>query len=105
MSLKKPILLAPAGSFEAIHAAIRRKADAIYFGVEQLNMRTKSVPPFTIDDIEEVANICKNHHIKAYLTLNTVVYDYDMQLARKIIKKFKTCGIDAVSVTEILKMK
>lgn len=56
---KKPELLSPAGSFESLHAAIRGGADAIYFGVEQLNMRTKSIPPFTIDDIKEVAAVCK----------------------------------------------
>ena len=82
---KKPLLLSPVGSFESLHAAIRGGADAIYFGVEQLNMRTKSIPTITIEDIAEVADICKQNAIKAYLTLNTVVYDYDMQLARKII--------------------
>ena len=83
--MKKPILLSPVGSFEALHSAIRGGADAIYFGVEQLNMRTKSVPNFTVDDISEVATVCQNHKVKCYLTLNTVMYDYDMQLASKII--------------------
>ncbi|MEY3421360.1 MAG: putative protease YhbU precursor, partial [Bacteroidota bacterium] len=81
MTLKKPELLAPVGSFESIHSAIKAGADAIYFGVEQLNMRTKSIPTICLEDIEDVSNICHNHGIKCYLTLNTVVYDYDMQLA------------------------
>ena len=97
---KKPLLLSPVGSFESLHAAIRGGADAIYFGVEQLNMRTKSIPTITIDDIAEVADICKQNAIKAYLTLNTVVYDYDMQLARKIITECKIQGIDAVIASD-----
>ncbi len=97
---KKPLLLSPVGSFESLHAAIRGGADAIYFGVEQLNMRTKSIPTITIEDIAEVADICKQNTIKAYLTLNTVVYDYDMQLARKIITECKIQGIDAVIASD-----
>ena len=98
--IKIPLLLSPVGSFESLHAAIRGGADAIYFGVEQLNMRTKSIPTITIDDIAEVADICKQNAIKAYLTLNTVVYDYDMQLARKIITECKIQGIDAVIASD-----
>lgn len=100
MTLKKPELLAPVGSFESIHSAIKAGADAIYFGVEQLNMRTKSIPTITIEDISEVGQICSQHQIKAYLTLNTVVYDYDMQLARKIISECKNQRLDAVIASD-----
>ncbi|MBL0101995.1 MAG: U32 family peptidase [Saprospiraceae bacterium] len=99
-SYKKPLLLAPVGSFESLHAAIHGGADAIYFGVEQLNMRTKSIPTITIEGIAEVAQICQQHRIKAYLTLNTVVFDYDMQLARRIISECKNQGIDAVIASD-----
>lgn len=96
----KPELLAPVGSFESLHAAIRAGADAIYFGVEQLNMRTKSVPTITIDDIAEIAEICHENGVKCYLTLNTVMYDHDMQLATRIIKACKTNGVDAVIASD-----
>lgn len=96
----KPELLAPVGSFESLHAAIRAGADAIYFGVEQLNMRTKSVPTITIDDIAEIAEICHENGVKCYLTLNTVMYDHDMQLATRIIKACKTYGVDAVIASD-----
>jgi U32 family peptidase len=99
-SYKKPLLLAPVGSFESLHAAIRGGADAIYFGVEQLNMRTKSIPTITIEDIAEVAQTCKSNNLHAYLTLNTVVFDYDMQLARRIITECKIQGIDAVIASD-----
>lgn len=100
MKPKRPELLAPVGSFESLHAAIRAGADSIYFGVEQLNMRTKSIPTITVDDIEEVAVTCHTHGVKAYLTLNTVLYDYDMQLANKIVKECKSKGIDGVIASD-----
>ncbi|MCB9309263.1 MAG: U32 family peptidase [Lewinellaceae bacterium] len=100
MSLKKPKLLSPVGSFESLHSAIRAGADAIYFGVEQLNMRTKSVPTITIDDIKEVADVCKKHGVQSYLTLNTVMYDYDMQLVQKIVNTCKEDGIDAIIASD-----
>ena len=93
--MKKPELLAPVGSFESLHAAIRAGADAIYFGVEQLNMRTKSVPTITIEDIAEIVEVCHDNGIKCYLTLNTVMYDHDMQLAAR---KAKEAGGDALIV-------
>ena len=97
---KKPELLSPVGSFESLHAAIRGGADAIYFGVEQLNMRTKSVPTITINDIAEVADIALQNNIKAYLTLNTVMYDYDMQLVQKIVQEAKDRGIHAIIASD-----
>ena len=84
---KKPELLAPAGGFDSMQAAINAGADAVYFGVEQLNMRTRSSEGFTIADIKDVAALCHANHIKAYITLNTVMYDHDMQLLRTILTK------------------
>jgi len=96
MSDKKIELLSPIGSFDCLQAAINGGANAIYFGVEQLNMRTRSAGAFTNEDIEQVATICKAAGIKAYLTLNTVMYEHDMQLLKAILNEVKRCGIDAV---------
>lgn len=93
---KKIELLAPAGSFESLQAAANAGADAIYFGVEQLNMRTRSSAYFTVGDIKEIAKTCRKAGIKAYLTLNTVMYEHDMQLLRNILKEVKKQKIDAV---------
>ncbi|HOY97252.1 MAG TPA: U32 family peptidase, partial [Catalimonadaceae bacterium] len=76
----KPQILSPAGSFDSLMAAIQAGADAVYFGVEQLNMRARSVPTFTLDDLKEISTLCHSHNIRAYLTLNTVMYDHDIQL-------------------------
>lgn len=89
-------LLSPAGSFESLHAAIQAGADAIYFGIEQLNMRARSAHPFTISDLKEISKTCKKHNIKCYLTLNTVMYEHDMQLLQTILKEVKKQKIDAV---------
>lgn len=84
------------GSFESLQAAINGGADSIYFGVEQLNMRTRSSRSFQVSDIREVTTICRNNGLKAYLTLNTVMYEHDMQLLRTILKEAKKAKIDAV---------
>ena len=93
-------LLAPAGSYEALIAAIQAGANAVYFGVEQLNMRTKSTNNFLIDDLGKIAAICKEHHIKSYLTLNTIVFDHDINLMKKIIDEVKLHGIDSVIASD-----
>ncbi|MDP1843845.1 MAG: peptidase U32 family protein [Sediminibacterium sp.] len=89
-------ILAPVGSYESLQAAINAGANSIYFGVEQLNMRTRSSRSFEISDIKKVVSICKVNGLKAYLTLNTVMYEHDMQLLKSILKEAKNEGIHAV---------
>lgn len=96
MRKDKVELLAPAGSFDSLQAAINAGADAIYFGVEQLNMRTRSSQSFHISDIKAVSAICKKEGLRAYITLNTVMYEYDMQLLKTVLKEVKKHKIDAV---------
>jgi len=100
MKERKIELLSPAGSFDCIQAAINAGADAIYFGVEQLNMRTRSSNPFSISDIKEVSTLCKSSGIRAYITLNTVMYEHDMQLLRTILQEVKKQNIDAVIASD-----
>ncbi len=101
MTGKKVELLAPAGSMDCITAAINGGADAIYFGVEQLNMRTRSSGGFAVEDIGEVARYCHSHRVKAYITLNTVMYDHDMRLLQLILKEVRQHGIDAVIASDV----
>lgn len=89
-------LLSPVGSFENLHAAIQGGADAVYFGVEQLNMRAKSINSFLLNDISRIKTICSQNNIKSYITLNTVIYEHDMQLLKTILKEVKKQNIDAV---------
>ena len=100
MKQKQAEVLAPAGSFDSLQAAINAGADSIYFGVEQLNMRTRSAGTFSIKDIKEISSICKANGLKSYITLNTVMYEHDMQLLKTILKEVKKQGVDAVIASD-----
>ncbi len=89
-------ILAPAGSFESLRAAIQAGAGAVYFGVEQLNMRARSSYNFSVSDLKEIAALTRENGIKAYLTLNTILYNHDMALMKSILRAAEDNGIDAV---------
>ena len=89
-------LLSPAGSFESLQAAIQGGADSVYFGIEQLNMRSRSSNNFSIDDLKKIVEICAKKKIKTYLTLNTIIYDHDVSLMKKIINAAKENNVDAI---------
>jgi len=93
-------LLAPAGSFESLMAAIQGGADAVYFGTGELNMRLRSANNFSTDDLGEVAKICRENDVKSYLTVNTVIYDDELHLMRKIVREAKKSGISAIIATD-----
>lgn len=93
-------LMAPAGSFEALQAAIDNGADSVYFGVEQLNMRAKSSINFTLDDLEEIAKRCDAENVKTYLTLNTIIYDHDLSIIKTLINRVKEAGITAIIASD-----
>jgi putative protease len=99
--VKKAEIMAPVGSFESLSAAINAGCDSVYFGVEQLNMRARAAHNFTLDELEEVAATCKKAGIKAYVTMNTLLYDHDLQLMKKIIDKAKACEINAAIIQDI----
>jgi U32 family peptidase len=89
-------LMAPAGSYEALMAAIKAGCNSVYFGVEQLNMRARSSNNFTIEDLKKIAEIGKEHNIKTYLTINTVLYDHDITLMKSIVNAAKENGVTAI---------
>ena len=86
-------LMAPAGSFESLQAALDNGA---YFGVEQLNMRARSSINFTLDDLQEISRRCKEKHVRTYLTLNTIIYDHDLSIIKTLLDKAKQADITAV---------
>jgi U32 family peptidase len=93
-------ILAPAGSYESLQAAIKVGCDAVYFGVTQLNMRAVAASNFDLEDLAEITRICQNSDVKAYLALNTILYEHDLPLMRRIIDAAKTNGVDAVIVSD-----
>lgn len=94
-------IMAPAGSYESLTAAIQGGADSIYFGIEGLNMRAKSSHNFTIADLHNIAAICRDHNIKSYLTVNTIIYDNDMELMRKVVDAAKEANLSAVIAADV----
>jgi putative protease len=89
-------LMAPAGNFESLQAAIDNGADSVYFGVEQLNMRARATLNFTLDDLPEITKRCATKNIRTYLTLNTIIYDHDLSIVKTLLTKAKEAGITAV---------
>lgn len=94
-------LLSPAGSWESLHAAMKAGADAIYFGVEELNMRARSSKRFTVEDLPHIADLCREHDIESNLALNTIVYDDDLEQMRQICDAARESNISAVIATDI----
>lgn len=93
-------LMAPAGSYESLMAAIKAGCNSVYFGVEQLNMRARSSNNFTLDDLRRIAGIGKENNVKTYLTLNTILYDHDISLMKSIVNNAKESGITAIIASD-----
>lgn len=89
-------LMAPAGNFESLQAAIDNGADSVYFGVDQLNMRARASINFTIDDLDEIARRCHPKGIRTYLTLNTIIYDHDLSIIKTLLNAAQRANITAV---------
>jgi U32 family peptidase len=89
-------LMSPAGSYEALMAAIKAGCNSVYFGVEQLNMRARSSNNFTLEDLKRIAKIGKENNVKTYLTLNTILYDHDITLMKSIVSTAKESGVSAI---------
>ena len=92
---RKPELMAPAGDWTMLITAVSAGADAIYFGLDKLNMRIKA-QNFTLKDLPKISRFCKKHKVKSYLTLNTIVYEEEIKELKKIIDCAKKSGIDRV---------
>lgn len=93
--------MAPVGSWESLVAAVQGGADAIYFGIEGLNMRAKSANNFTIDDMRRIARYCHENGLKSYLTVNTVVFDNDLSLMRSIVDAAKEAQVSAIIAADM----
>lgn len=97
-------IMAPVGSYESLTAAIQGGADSVYFGIEGLNMRSRSSHNFTTDDLRRIASICREHGLKSYLTVNTVIYGEDLPLMREIIDAAKAAGVSAIIAADVAAM-
>ena len=97
--------MAPAGSWESLQAAIQAGADSVYFGIERLNMRSRSSSNFTTEDLHRIVECCKEAGIKSYLTINTIIYDEDLELMREIVDNAKEAGVSAIIAADVAVMQ
>ena len=94
-------LLAPAGNFESLSAALANGAHAVYFGVGNLNMRSKGAANFSLEDLPVIVERCHARNVKAWMTLNTIVYDHELAEVRSLCAAAKEAGVDAVIAADI----
>jgi U32 family peptidase len=99
-SLKRIEITAPVGTWESLNAAIQAGADSVYFGVGVLNMRARSSVNFTLRDLVKITRICRKHKVKTYLTLNTIIYDKEVKLMKKMVDSAKKNGITAIIASD-----
>lgn len=98
--MKKIEIMAPVGSFEALMAAIQAGAGSVYFGIGKLNMRSKSSQNFSLNDLHELATICSEHNVKSYVTINTVVFDNELNEMRQLVDSVKENKISAIIASD-----
>lgn len=94
-------IMAPVGSYESLMAAVQAEADAVYFGIGRLNMRSRSANNFSVTDLPRITNICRENGIRSYLTVNTVVYDEEIHEMHTIVDAAKANGVSAIIATDI----
>lgn len=97
-------MMAPVGSWDSFWAAVQGGADSVYFGIEGLNMRARSAKTFTIEDMREIARLCRERGMQSYLTVNTIIYDGDMDLMRRIVDAASEAGISAIIASDVAAM-
>jgi U32 family peptidase len=97
-------IMAPVGSWESLAAAIQAGADSVYFGIEKLNMRSKSSNNFTTADLRKIVAICNENNVKSYLTINTILYDGDISLMHEIIDTAYEVNVSAIIASDIAAM-
>lgn len=93
-------IMAPVGSYEALSAAIQAGAGSVYFGIGHLNMRSRSTKNFSLEDLRTIAEICASHGVKSYVTVNTVVFDEEMDEMRSLLDTIKNAGVSAIIASD-----
>ncbi|WP_101688448.1 peptidase U32 family protein [Dysgonomonas massiliensis] len=101
MNISDIEIMAPVGSYDSLAAAIQGGADSVYFGIEGLNMRARSSNNFTFDDMKNIANICRENGMKSYLTVNTIIYDNDINLMHQIVDAAKEAQVSAIIASDV----
>jgi len=99
--IKNIEIMSPVGSYENLMAAIQGGAGSVYFGVGNLNMRSKSTFNFTVDDLNKIVTICNKHNVKSYITVNTIIYDNEIAEMQELIIAAKKAGVNAIIASDM----
>lgn len=94
-------IMAPVGSYESLSAAIQAGADAVYFGVGNLNMRSRSAANFTLDDLERICSIAQGAGVRTYLTVNTIIYNHEIEEMHQLVQQAKKVGVSAIIASDM----
>lgn len=100
-NIQLPELLAPAGDFETLHTAIEAGADAVYFGVGDMNMRASAARNFSIEDLPEIAKLCKDNNVNSYITINTLLYNDELDYMKNLVDRVKEVGLSAIIAADM----
>jgi putative protease len=101
MPLHEIEIMSPVGSYESLMAAIQGGAGSVYFGVGKLNMRARSSVNFTLDDLAKITRICRQFNVKSYLTMNTVIFDNEIDEVQRTINAAKANGVTAIIASDL----
>ena len=93
-------IMSPVGSYESLMAAIQAGAGSVYFGVGKMNMRSRSAANFDYDDLQQLTQICKEHQVRSYLTVNTIVYNDEVEEMKKLVDLAKKCEVSAIIASD-----
>lgn len=93
-------IMSPVGSYESLSAAIHAGAGSVYFGVGKMNMRSRSAANFTHEDLQKITDICREHNVKSYLTVNTIVYNNELDEVKRLLDLAKECGVSAIIASD-----
>lgn len=94
-------IMSPVGSYESLSAAIQAGAGSVYFGVGKMNMRSRSAANFTLDDLQNITDICREHNVKSYLTVNTIIYNHEIDDVHELLDFAKKCGVSAIIASDL----
>jgi putative protease len=97
-------IMAPVGSYESLMAAIQAGANSVYFGIDKLNMRSRSASNFSTEDLRKIVKICQENNVKSYLTVNTVIYNDDIELMHEIVDTAKKVNVSAIIAADVAVM-
>lgn len=94
-------IMSPVGSYESLSAAIAAGAGSVYFGVGAMNMRSRSAANFSLEDLANIVRICKENQVKSYLTVNTIIYNDEIQQMHELLDAAKACGVTAIIASDM----